>query len=90
MRVEVLSEHISSAMARVELIRCAKESEEKWRKILESSLDSVMVLTGTKIAYVNRKLATMLEYNDPIELIGSDVERTLLDVSEGLYRRFER
>ena len=77
--VEVLSEHISSAMARIELIKHAKESEEKWRKLLESSLDSVMVLTGTKIVYVNRKLATMLEYNDPIELIGSNVEVTLPD-----------
>ena len=84
--VEVLSEHISSAMARIELIKQAKESEEKWRKLLESSLDSVMVLTGTKIVYVNRKLATMLEYNDPIELIGSNVEETLPDDERKRFR----
>ena len=77
--VEVLSEHISSAMARIELLRRTKESEEKWRKLLESSLDSVLVLTGTEIVYVNRRLATMLGYDSPSDLIGKDVEITLPD-----------
>jgi PAS domain S-box-containing protein len=77
--VEILSEHISSAMARIELLKCTKESEGKWRKLLESSLDSVLVLTGTEIAYANKKLATMLGYDDPSELIGKDVEVTLAD-----------
>ena len=77
--VEVLSEHISSAMARIELLKRTKESEEKWRKLLESSLDSVLVLTGTEIVYVNRRLATMLGYESPSDLIGKDVEITLPD-----------
>jgi PAS domain S-box-containing protein len=34
--VEILSEHISSAMTRIELLKRTKESEEKWRKLLES------------------------------------------------------
>ncbi len=77
--VEILSEHISSAMARIELLNRTRESEEKWRKLFESSLDSVLVLTGTEITYANKKLATMLEFDDPSELIGKDVDITLAE-----------
>ncbi len=75
--VEILSEHVSSAMARIEYMRNIKRSEEKWRKLLESSLDSVMVLTGTTITYVNRRLASMLDYSDPSELVGQEISVTL-------------
>ncbi len=75
--VEVLSEQISTAMARIELLKDVKKAEEKWHQLLESSPDSVIVLSGTTIQYVNRNTAILLGYSDSSELIGKDVALTL-------------
>jgi PAS domain S-box-containing protein len=81
--VEILSEHISSAMARGELLKNVKKAEEKWHQLLESSLDSVIVLSGTIITYVNTNTALLLGYSSSSELIGKDVTQIISKEEQG-------
>jgi PAS domain S-box-containing protein len=71
--VEILAEHISSAMDRVTLLNNLKKAEEKWHQLLESSLDSVIVFNDSTIQYVNMNTAILLGYSTSSELIGRDI-----------------
>lgn len=70
--VEILSEHIASAISRIKQFEVIKESEKKYRKLLDSSLDSVLVMSGTKIIYSNDVATKLVGYNSISELIGRD------------------
>ena len=75
--IEILGEQVASAISRIEQLRVIKASGETYRKLLDSSLDSVLLLSGTKLLYVNRNMAKLLGYDDVSELIGQDVAITL-------------
>lgn len=70
--LEILSQHVSSALLRLKQIERLQESEEKYRKFLESSMDAVFVLDEFKYLYVNKRAAKLLGLENPAELIGED------------------
>ena len=44
--VEILSEHVASAISRIEQIRVIKASGEEYQRLLDTSLDAVVLLSG--------------------------------------------
>ena len=77
--VELLAEHVTSAIIRTKHLEKIKTSNENYRNILNSSLDSVLLLSGTTLLYVNNKMAELLGYDNPSELIGKDITTTLTE-----------
>jgi PAS domain S-box-containing protein len=68
--LEICSQYIASAIVRIRNEGLLKASEEKYRNILESSLDGIIVTKDTKIVFGNQRFAEMLGYEDPSELLG--------------------
>jgi len=85
--VEILSEHLASAISRIEQLKAIKASEEEYRMLLDSSLDSVVLLSDTKILYANSNMAKLLCYDSASELIGQDISITLADEEKELVRQ---
>ncbi len=77
--VELFAEHVASAISRIEQLDVIKASGEIYRRLLDSSLDSVLLLSGTKLLYVNSNMVKLLGYDDVSELIGKDVTTTITD-----------
>jgi PAS domain S-box-containing protein len=50
-----------------------RESEERYRTLVEFSPDGILVFTGDVCRYANPALTTMLGYSSPAELIGMPV-----------------
>jgi PAS domain S-box-containing protein len=50
-----------------------KESEERYRTVVEHSNDGMAILQGSKHIYVNQRFVEMFEYNTPDEVIGTPV-----------------
>ena len=71
--LETLAQHIGSALGRLQELEALKNSEQKFKGFLESSMDTVSVNVGTKIEYVNQKLVDLLGYDKPSDLIGRDI-----------------
>ncbi len=71
--LEVFAEHVASAVARLRHIKNLQASEERWRTLLEESMDAVCVNVGTELVYVNRRFVELLDYDDPSELVGRDI-----------------
>lgn len=78
--LEIFSEHVASAISRLMHAEKLKASEERWRTLLEASMDAVTVNVGTKLVYANKRLADLLGYSSPSELIGKDI--TEIDAPE--------
>jgi len=49
-----------------------RASEERFRTLLEESMDGTTVLVGTKIVYANKRLAELVGLSSPSEVIGRD------------------
>ena len=76
--VEFLSEHVASAMQRINHYEIIKASEKKYRSLIDASFDGMIIASGTKITYTNQSIAKLLGYNDQSELIGLDASAILL------------
>jgi PAS domain S-box-containing protein len=70
--LEIFADHIASAISRLKEMRKLRESEAKFRTLLEESMDAVTVIVGTRIAYANRQMAELHGLKDPSELIGRE------------------
>ena len=44
------------------------KSEERYRTVLETSVDAISVIVDLKLVYVNKRYAEMLGFSDPNEL----------------------
>jgi PAS domain S-box-containing protein len=75
--LEILSETVASAISRIEQLGSISASEDKYQNILDSSLDSVFILSGTKLLYANKEVSKFLGYDDVLELIGMDLMNIL-------------
>ncbi len=58
---------------REQLARELKNSEEKFRQLVESSLDGIILHSDMKLVYVNRACMSMFGYENPQEMLGRDL-----------------
>lgn len=49
-----------------------RESEKRYRILLESSMDAVFVIVNTRYVYANQRAAKLLGFSDPSEVVGRD------------------
>ena len=70
--VEIFAKHVASSISRLSEVERLRESEEKFRTLLEESMDAVTVLIGTKVVYANRRMAELVGFEDPSEYVGRD------------------
>jgi PAS domain S-box-containing protein len=75
--IEILSEHVASSIIRIKQIGVIREAEETYRKLLDSSLELVALVSGTKLTYLNSVAAKKLGYDSPDDLIGEDISKVL-------------
>lgn len=81
--LEILAQHIGSALGRLDEIESLRNSEQKFKGFLEASLDAVSVNVGTRIEYVNQKLVELLGYDRPSDIIGRDITELFPPELEG-------
>ncbi len=55
---------------REQLARELKDSEEKFRRLVETSLDGIVLHSDMRLLYVNRACLEMLGYQEPSEMLG--------------------
>jgi PAS domain S-box-containing protein len=72
-----LTKYIKPTIQRLEQFKEFMVTDDKYRKLLDSSLDGVVLLSGTKIIYANASEAKLLGYDSASELIGLDISITL-------------
>lgn len=70
--LEIFADHVASAIGRLKEERKLRGSEEKFRTLLEESMDAVTVVVGTEIVYANRQMADLHGLDDPAKLIGRE------------------
>ncbi len=70
--LEILSEHVASAMSRIEKTGFLRASDERCRSLLDNSMDSVIVIQGTRIVYANVAAAKLRGYDTPNEIVGRE------------------
>jgi PAS domain S-box-containing protein len=70
--VEIFAKHVASAFNRILKMERLRKSEEKFRTLLEESMDAVSVLVGTEIVYANKRMAELVGFEDPSEYVGRD------------------
>ena len=68
---------------REQLSRELTDSEEKFRRLVETSLDGIVLHRDMKLLYVNRAALEMFDYREPGEMLG----RSLLDFLDPKYRQ---
>jgi PAS domain S-box-containing protein len=68
---------------REQLARELKDSEEKFRRLVETSLDGIVLHSDMRLLYVNRACLEMLGYEEPEEMLG----RHLLKFIDPPYHR---
>jgi len=51
-----------------------RESEERYRTLVESALDGIVIYAGGRVAFANRAAATTLGYPEPAALVGVPLE----------------
>ena len=68
--LEIYADHVASAISRIRRDEQLRKSEEKYRALMESSLDAVTVSVDNKIVYSNKRSLEILGYDDVSELKG--------------------
>ena len=68
--LEIFSQYVASGIVRIRNEGLLKASEEKYRNILESSLDGITVSRKSKTVFANQRFTEMLGYDDPSEVLG--------------------
>ena len=58
---------------REQLARELKNSEEKFRQLVESSLDGIILHSDMKLVYVNQACMNMFGYENPQDMLGRDL-----------------
>ena len=68
--VEILAKHVASAMSRLKHSKALIESEEKYRTILESSMEAVSIISDAHMVYVNDHFLKLFGYDSRGEVLG--------------------
>jgi PAS domain S-box-containing protein len=72
-----VTKYLTPIIQRLEQFEDFMVTEDPYRKLLDSSLDGVILLSGTTIIYANHSTAKLLGYTNASELIGLDITSTL-------------
>jgi PAS domain S-box-containing protein len=70
--LEIFARHVAHAIFRLRQENEIRASEVKYRTLMESSADSVLVMNGSTIVYANQKAAEIVGLSSPSELINRD------------------
>ncbi|GJQ20533.1 MAG: hypothetical protein HBSIN02_08880 [Bacteroidia bacterium] len=70
---------------RRELARLAEESEEKYRNIVDSSLDGLMVVQNAKPVFVNASAVRIFEYESPAAMLAVPFEDLIAPGSKAFF-----
>ena len=82
-----LARDINTSLVSVERTgQALRDSEERYRRLVELSPDGIVIHTGGKIVFANRRMAEILGYPDAGALIGRDV----MDLVHEDYRKAVR
>ncbi len=84
--LEIFAGHVASAFGRLLEFERLMKSEEKFRTLLEESMDAVSVLVGTTIVYANKRMAELVGFDDPSEYIGRDSLDFVVDEDKGMVK----
>jgi PAS domain S-box-containing protein len=69
-RIQGAVQAILDMTERQQLARELKDSEEKFRRLVETSLDGIALHSSLKLLYVNRACLEMFGYREPREMLG--------------------
>jgi diguanylate cyclase (GGDEF)-like protein/PAS domain S-box-containing protein len=69
-QLEWLTARFGAAVERAQMIEAIQASEERYRLLIENTLDGVFIVDGIYFLYANRALATIFGYSSPEELVG--------------------
>jgi PAS domain S-box-containing protein len=72
-----VTKYLTPSLQRLEQFEDFMVTDDPYRKLLDSSLDGVILLSGTTIIYANHSTAKLLGYDNASELIGLDITSTL-------------
>jgi PAS domain S-box-containing protein len=93
---KVLIKELISELPQKEIVQTLKESESKFRSLVEESLVGVYIIQDGKFVYVNPTLAKIFGYDNPEEIISKkkleDViyEKDLELVNENIQKRLKK
>jgi PAS domain S-box-containing protein len=68
--LEIFAEHVASTIGRLSEVERLRRSEEKFRTLLEESMDAATLIVGTTIIYANKRMAELVGLRDTSEVIG--------------------
>ncbi len=71
--LEILSEHMGSAINRIEDIKKIKLAESTYKKLLESSLDPILIISGLEMVFLNKQAVKLSGYDSESDLLGKDI-----------------
>ena len=72
-----VTKYLTPIIQKLEQLEDYMVTDDPYRKLLDSSLDGVILLSETKIIYANHSTAKLLGYDNASELIGLDITSTL-------------
>ena len=72
--LETIAAHIGTTLARLQAQEALRESEEKYRSLVENAYDGICIIQEGQLKYLNPQLAQML--GAPLDqMIGADIRR---------------
>ena len=69
---ELLMSHVTEVISRIDSQSALRESEEKYRTLVEGSHDAIFIHSGTQFQFVNDRVSEMTGYSEE-ELLGMPV-----------------
>jgi PAS domain S-box-containing protein len=68
--LEAIAARIGSAIVRSEADEALRESEERFRRLAEGSIDGIVLIKGSEVRFANTALVQMLGYESDEEVLG--------------------
>ena len=88
--LEVFSQHVSSALQRIRQLEKLRESEERYRTLVENSQNAISVTVEGTIVYANKRRAELAGKDDPSELVGTSALSQMAEEDrESIVKRME-
>lgn len=77
--LEILASHVASALSNIRHLGAIKESETRYRTVVEGASDGIIIIAeGTRIIYANKNAVEIVGYDNPEEVIDLHVTDFIL------------